>query len=192
MNMNESPIEVTVTIHFVLTMDPTEQYPLAAFAEFLTEQRLESTLLKEIIESLNDVLVEGFCGEKHAQGNGTNRFQRSTTKTRRAVTTIGEHEFSHGYVEDTAAAEHENAHFRRIDGSESETAILDGTNCNSQYKDREYQNARVTLAEDIEAASRSVLDVSVTLLGARLQIPWTLQKRSLTTQKSSVIPKTVL
>ena len=33
MNMNKSPIEVTVTIHFVLTTDPTEQYPLAAFAE---------------------------------------------------------------------------------------------------------------------------------------------------------------
>ena len=52
MNMNESPIEVTVTIHFVLTIDPTEQYPLAAFAEFLTEQRLEATLLEEIIDTV--------------------------------------------------------------------------------------------------------------------------------------------
>jgi len=72
MNVNESPIEVTVTIHFVLTIDPTEQYPLAAFTEFLAEQRLQSTLLEAIIESLNDVLVEAYCGEKHAQGNGTN------------------------------------------------------------------------------------------------------------------------
>jgi len=32
MNVQQSPIEVTVTINFVLTIDPTEQYPLAAFA----------------------------------------------------------------------------------------------------------------------------------------------------------------
>jgi len=115
MNMNESPIEITVTIHFVLTIDPTEQYPLAVFAEFLAEQRLGSTLLEAIIESLNDVLVEAFCGEKHAQGNGTNRFQRSTTKTRTAATTVGEHEFSLGYVEDTAAGDDEIAHFRPIE-----------------------------------------------------------------------------
>jgi len=228
MNMNESPIEVTVTVHFVLTIDPTEQYPLAAFAEFLTEQRLESTLLEAIIESLNDVLIEAYCGEKHARGNGTNRFQRSTTKTRTAVTTVGEHAFSLGYVEDTEAADDENGHFRpiekvvdfngkkryqediaartvdlattlsyrdaashaeelertpskdtirdrvtecgrkftefvssRIAGSEAETVIPDGTNCYSQDDDREYHDVRVTLAENTEAASRSLLDVSV-------------------------------
>jgi hypothetical protein len=113
--MNKSPIEVTVTIHFVLTIDPTEQYPLAAFAEFLTEQRLESTLFEAIIESLNDVLVEAYCGERHAQGNGTNRFQRSTTKTRTAVTPVGEHEFSLGYLKDTAATDDETAHFCPIE-----------------------------------------------------------------------------
>lgn len=228
MNVNKSPVKVTVTIHFVLTIDPTEQFPLAAFAEFLTEQRLESTLLEAIIESLNDILVEAYCGKKHAQGNGSNRFQRSTTKTRTAVTTVGEHEFSLGYVEDTAAADDETAHFRpieqfvdfngkkryqediaartvdlattlsyrdaasyaedlertpskdtirdrvtecgrkltefvssRIAGSEAETVIPDGTNCYSQDEDREYHNVRVTLAEDTETASRSLLDVSV-------------------------------
>ncbi len=113
--MSESPIEISVTIHFVLTIDPTEQYPLAAFAEFLTEQHLESTLLEPIIESLNDVLVEAYCGEKHAQGNGANRFQRLTTKTRTAVTTAGEHEFSLGYVEDTTATDDGNAHFHPIE-----------------------------------------------------------------------------
>jgi len=29
-NVKQSPIESTITIHFVLTIDPTEQYPLAA------------------------------------------------------------------------------------------------------------------------------------------------------------------
>ena len=228
MNMNKSPIEVTVTIHFVLTIDPTQQYPLAAFAEFLTEQRLESTLLEVIIESLNDVLVEAYCGEKHARGNGTKRFQRSTKKDRTAVTTLGEHEFSLSYVEDTAAADEEKSHFRpiekvvdfngekryqkdiaartvdlattlsyrdaadhadnlertpskdtirdrvincggkltefvssRIAGTEAETVIPDGTNCHSQDDDREYHDVRITLAEDTEATSRSLLDVSV-------------------------------
>jgi hypothetical protein len=37
MNINESPIEVTITTHFVLTIDTTGQYAFAAFAEFLTE-----------------------------------------------------------------------------------------------------------------------------------------------------------
>jgi len=226
--VTESPIELSVTINFVLIIDPTEQYPLATLAEFLNEQRLEATLLEAIIESLNDVLVEAYCGEKHAQGNGTNRYQRSTTKTRTAVTTVGEHEFSLGYVEDTAAADDENNHFRpiervvdfngkkryqqdiaartvdlattlsyrdaashaedlertpskdtirdrvtecgrkltefvssRIAGSEAETVIPDGTNCYSQDDNREYHNVRVTLAEDTETASRSLLDVSV-------------------------------
>jgi hypothetical protein len=227
-NVKVSPIEVTLTIHFVLFIDPTERYPLAAFAEFLTDQRLESTLLEEIIESLNEYLVEAYCGEKHATGNGTNRFQRSTTKTRTAVTTAGEHELSLGYVKDTAATDNKNTYFRpieqivdfdgkkryqqdiaartvdlattlsyrdaashvedlektpskdtirdrateygrkltgfvssRIGGTEAGTVIPDGTNCYSQDDNREYHNVRVTLAEDTETASRSVLDVSV-------------------------------
>ena len=49
----------------------------------------------------------------------------------------------------------------RIAGREAETVIPDGTNCYSQDEDREYHNVRVTLAEDTEAAARSVLDVSV-------------------------------
>ena len=252
MNVQESPIEVTVTIHFVLTIDPTEQYPLAAFAEFLSEQRLESTLLEAIIESLNDALVEAYCGEKHVQGNGTNRFQRSTTKTRTAVTTVGEHEFSLGYVEDTAAADDEDAHFRPIDkvvdfngkkryqqdiaartvdlattlsyrdaaanaenlertpskdtirdrvincgrkltefvssriaGSEAETAIPDGTNCYSQDDDRQYHNVRVTLAEDTETSSRSLLDVSV-------NTPWSEIAETLDTDEAITDDATVV
>jgi len=52
MSMNPSPIEGTVTIHFVLTIDPTERCPLAAFAEFLTDQRLESTLFEAIVDTV--------------------------------------------------------------------------------------------------------------------------------------------
>jgi len=110
-----SPIETTLTIQLSLSIDPSEQYPLATFAEFLTNQHLESTLLEGVIESLDDTLVEAYCGKKHANGNGDNRFQRSTTKTRTAVTTAGEHEFSLGYVKDTTARDDECAHFRPIE-----------------------------------------------------------------------------
>lgn len=226
--MKESPTEISVTIDFVLTLDLSEKHPLAALADFLTEQYLESTLLEAMVESLNEVLVEAYCGEKHAQGNGTKRYQRSTSKTRTAVTTASDHQFSLGYVKDTAAADDENTYFRPIDNvidfngqkryqqdiaartvdlattlsyrdaaahadelertpskdtirdrvtdcgrkltefvssriarREAETVIPDGTNCYSQDEDREYHNVRVTLAEDTEAAARSVLDVSV-------------------------------
>ena len=228
MIMKESPIEITATIDFALTIDLTEEYPLSAFAELLTDQRIESTLLETAIEILNEILVEAYCGEKHAEGNGTKRYQRSTSKTRTAVTTAGDHEFSLGYVKDTAAADDENTHFRpieqvvdfngkkryqqdiaartvdlattlsyrdaaanaddlertpskdtirdrvincgrkltefvssRIAGQEADTVIPDGTNCYSQDEDREYHDVQVTLAEDTETASRSVLDVSV-------------------------------
>ena len=42
MIMKESPIEITATMDFVLTIDPTEEHPLSAFAEPLTDQRIES------------------------------------------------------------------------------------------------------------------------------------------------------
>ncbi len=100
---------------FVLTRDLAERYPLAAFADFLTEQRLESTLLEAVVENLNEHLVEAYCGEKHVQGNSTKRYQRSTTKDRTAATTAGDHQFSLGYVKDTAAAEGEKTHFCPID-----------------------------------------------------------------------------
>jgi len=43
--------------------------------------------------SLDAASVEALCGEKHAHGNGDQRFQRAGTDTRTAVTTAGEHEF---------------------------------------------------------------------------------------------------
>ncbi|TKX38743.1 ISH6 family transposase, partial [Halorubrum sp. SD690R] len=58
--MKESPTEISVTIDFVLTLDLSEKHPLAALADFLTEQHLESTLLEAMVESLNEHLVEAF------------------------------------------------------------------------------------------------------------------------------------
>jgi hypothetical protein len=69
--MRESPIQITLTIHLVLSIDPTEQCPLAAVAEFLTEQSIESTLLESLIESLNEQLVETFVVKNTHTATGT-------------------------------------------------------------------------------------------------------------------------
>ena len=53
----------------VLTIDPTEQYPLAAISEVLAKQDITSLLVESLIERLNDRLVTNFCGEKHAHGS---------------------------------------------------------------------------------------------------------------------------
>lgn len=62
-------MHVTIDVWFTIS----KTIPLAIFAEFLTEQ---------------------ICGEKHARGNGDQRFQRAGTDTRTAVTTASEHEFT--------------------------------------------------------------------------------------------------
>jgi|AntDeeMinimDraft_5_1070356.scaffolds.fasta_scaffold15020_1 transposase-like protein len=227
-DMSKSPIQITLTIHLVLFIDPTEQYPLATIAEFITHQNLESTLLEALIERLNEVLVEAYCGEKHAPGNGTKRFKRSASSTRSAVTTAGEHEFALDYVKDTAPRDGEPSHFRpieelidfegkkryqrdisaqsvdltttlsyrdaashgdgfekmpspdtiqrrvkeygtnlteyvtqRLSGTKANTVVPDGTKCYSQDDDRDYHDVQITLAEDTDEETRSVLDISV-------------------------------
>ena len=62
--MRESPIQITLTIHLVLSIDPTEQYPLTASAEFLTDQNIESTLLEALIESLNELVSKATYGHR--------------------------------------------------------------------------------------------------------------------------------
>ena len=66
-------------------------------------------------QSLDANRVEALCGEKHAHGNGDQRFQRAGTDTRTAVTTAGEHEFALHYVEDTATNHDESSYFRPVE-----------------------------------------------------------------------------
>ena len=113
--MEESPIEITLTVQLALTIDPTEQYPLAVITEVLAKQNITSILVEALVECLNKRLVKSFCGVKHAHGNGNERFQRSATCTRSAVTTAGEHTFTLDYVEDTTAGEDEQSHFRPVE-----------------------------------------------------------------------------
>ena len=48
--MRESPIEITLTVQFVLTIDPSEQYPLAAISEVLVKQNITSLLVGTLDE----------------------------------------------------------------------------------------------------------------------------------------------
>ena len=83
-------MHATIDVRFTISIDEDKTIPLATIAEFLTEQNIESTLLESIVESLDASRVEAYCGQKHAHGNGENRFQRAGTDTRTAVTTAGE------------------------------------------------------------------------------------------------------
>jgi hypothetical protein len=96
-------------------IDDSKTIPLVTLAEFITDQNIELILLEGIAESLDAASVEALCGEKHAHGNGEQRFQRRGTDPRTAVTTAGDHEFSLHYVEDTAADHDESSYFRPVE-----------------------------------------------------------------------------
>ena len=104
-----------INVRFEISIDEQKELPLATLAEFITEQQIESTLLEAIVHSLDEQLVEALCGPKHARGNGDQRYQRRGSKSRSAVTTAGEHDFSLHYVEDTAAGPDEDSYFRPVE-----------------------------------------------------------------------------
>jgi len=96
-----------LNVRFELSIDENKTIPLATLGEFVTEQNIESVLLEGLVEAL--------CSEKHAHGNGNQRYQRAGTDTRTAVTTAGEHEFTLHYVRDTAADHDESSYFRPVE-----------------------------------------------------------------------------
>ncbi|AHG02555.1 transposase (plasmid) [Halobacterium sp. DL1] len=108
-------MHATIDVRFELSIDDNKTLPLATLAEAVTDQNLEAVLLESLVESLDAASVEALCGDKHAHGNGDQRFQRAGTDTRTAVTTAGEHEFSLHYIEDTAADNDESSYFRPVE-----------------------------------------------------------------------------
>jgi len=108
-------MHATIDVRLTVSIDDDKTIPLATLAEFITDQNVESVLLEGLVESLDASRVEALCGEKHANGNGQQRFQRAGTDTRTAVTTAGEHEFSLHYVEDTDADHDETSYFRPVE-----------------------------------------------------------------------------
>lgn len=71
-------------------------------------------MLEAIGESFEESLVEAYCGEKHARGNGDKRFHRAGTTTHSTVTTVGDHEFTLHYVKDTENTD-DPSYFRPIE-----------------------------------------------------------------------------
>ena len=108
-------MHATIDVRLTVSIDDDKTIPLATLAEFITDQNIESVLLEGIVESLDAASVEALCGEKHAHGNGQQRFQRRGTDPHTAVTTAGDHEFSLHYVEDTAADHDESSYFRPVE-----------------------------------------------------------------------------
>ncbi len=117
-------MQATIDLRFTISIDEDKTIPLATLAEFVTEQNIESVLLESMVESLDAARVEALCGEKHAHGNGNQRFQRAGTDTRTAVTTAGEHEFNLHYVKDAAADADESSYFRPVE----DAIAFDGQN----------------------------------------------------------------
>jgi len=108
-------MHATIDAQVTVSIDLDKTLPLATLAESLTEHHLEATILEELVKSLDERLVEAYCGEKHARGNGDRRFQRAGTSTRTAVTTAGEHEFTLHHVKDTAATGDDPTYFRPLE-----------------------------------------------------------------------------
>lgn len=117
-------MHATINVRFGLCIDENKTVPLATLAEAITDQHVEARLLEAAVASLDEQLVEAYCGEKHARGNGNNRFQRAGTATRSAVITAGEHDFSLHHVHDTDAAPEDTAYFRPIE----DVLTFDGQN----------------------------------------------------------------
>lgn len=108
-------MHATIDVRFECSIDDEKTLPVAAIAEFVTEQDIEAAIVEELVERLDERQVEAYCGEKHATGNGTKRFQRAGTTTRSAVTTAGELNLTLHTVEDTAAEGDEASYFRPVE-----------------------------------------------------------------------------
>ncbi len=101
-------MHATIDVRLIVSIDDDKTILLATLTELITDQNIESVLL-------DVACVEALCGEKHAHGNGEQRFQRRGTDTRTAVTTAGDHKFSLHYVEGTDADHDESSYFRPVE-----------------------------------------------------------------------------
>ncbi|ELZ27523.1 hypothetical protein C475_06375 [Halosimplex carlsbadense 2-9-1] len=108
-------MRATMDVRFTIRIDADETVPPPTLAEFVTDQNIEPVLLESIVERLDAARVEALCGEKHAHGNGDQRFRRAGIDTCTAVTTASEHEFDLHYVEDTAASPDKSSYFRPVE-----------------------------------------------------------------------------
>jgi len=96
-------MHATIDVRFELSIDDDKTLPLATLAEAVTDQNLEA-VLRIVGREPDAASVEALCGEKHAHGNGDQRFQRAGTDTAQ-LSQLPENTSSLHYVEDTAASQ---------------------------------------------------------------------------------------
>jgi hypothetical protein len=119
--MRESSIKIMPAVQLILTIDPSEQYPLAVISKLLSRPNITSTLVESLV-CLNERLVQRYCGPKHAHGNGTKRVRRSVRCTCSAATAAGGHTFQLEHIETLHAVIRKTEH-PDLDGTE---VLLDG------------------------------------------------------------------
>ena len=163
-------MHATINVRLTVSIDEDKTLTLATIGEAVTEQDLDSIILEELVESLDEQLIEDYCGEKHARGNGDNRYQRAGSASRSATTIAGEHEFDLHYVHDTD----ENSYFRPIE----DVIEFDGQN---HYQEDltfravkaatklSYRDAAEQISEFTSGLSRSTLHRRVKRFSGRLR-----------------------
>ena len=73
-------MHATIDVRLTVSIGDDKTIPLATLVEFITDQNIELVLLEGLVEILDAGRVEALCGEKHAHGNGEQRFQRRGTE----------------------------------------------------------------------------------------------------------------
>lgn len=162
-------MDATIDARVSISIDEGKTVTDAEIAEALTEQDLEATILEELVGSLDEQLVEDYCGEKHARGNGDKRYQRAGTDDRTISTTLGEHELELHYVED----DEERSYFQPI----KDVISFDGQNHYQEgvaFKAAKaatklsYRDAAEQVAEFAGAISHSTIHRRVKRFGGEL------------------------
>jgi len=94
-------MHATINVRLDVSIDEDKTISAATVAEALADQEIESQIYEQSLEALSEQLVEDYCGEKHARGNGEKRYQRAGTADRTISTVVGDHELDLHYVKDT-------------------------------------------------------------------------------------------
>jgi hypothetical protein len=162
-------MHATINVRLDVSIDEDKTISAATVAEALADQEIEAQIYEQSLEALSEQLVEDYCGEKHARGNGEKRYQRAGTDERTVSTVVGDHELDLHYVKDTD----EGRYFQPI----REVLSFDGQN---HYQEGlafraakaatklSFRDAAAQLAEFTADISRSTIHRHVRRFGQQL------------------------
>jgi hypothetical protein len=98
-----------------IDISENKKVPLSALSTAIKRMGIERRVAEAAVQAIDDSLVEGFCGPKHARGNGGRRYQRAGTARRRPGTCLGRLDLRIGKVRDTSGQGTEASTFRPLD-----------------------------------------------------------------------------